>query len=90
MATYGIFEVGQYWRVVGPDRWQLGFPSREAALAAAAALQSDHRARGDQCTFLALDEAGRLAELTITDALAAGCVAGDPRRPRRGDGRAGP
>ena len=64
MFRYGIFKVGQIWRVVGSHQCEIGFPSRAAALAAAQSIQRAHRMCGEQCELLAVDEVGRLVELT--------------------------
>ena len=70
MVRYGVFEVGQIWRVVSSDGTELGFPSREGAVAAARVLQHAHRIYHEPCEFLTVDEASRLVELAIPDAVA--------------------
>jgi hypothetical protein len=60
---YGIFQVGQVWRLVGLDGLALGFPDRERALAEGRRLLRERSACGDTCEVVMLDEAGRLAPI---------------------------
>ena len=60
---YGVFEVGQIWCVVCDGQPELGFPSRERALAAIDGVREAHRLAGDDCEVFLLDETSRLVTL---------------------------
>lgn len=60
---YGIFQVGQVWRLVSPDGLALGFPERDRALAEARRLLRQHLDCGAPCEVVMLDETGRLAPI---------------------------
>jgi hypothetical protein len=73
---YGIFQVGQVWRLVSGDGLELGFPDREHALAEARRLTRRHLGRGDACEVMMVDEAGRLALVPAEDGILAHAVSG--------------
>ena len=64
---YGIFQIGQVWRLVSGDGLELGFPDREHALAEARRLTRRHIGRGDGCEVMMVDEAGRLTQVADED-----------------------
>jgi len=60
---YGIFKRGQIWTINGDDGVKLGFPSRDAAIAAVVTMVSVHRACGQTAVVTTQDEVGRLRTL---------------------------
>jgi len=60
---YGVFKLGQIWTINGDDGVKLGFPSRDAAIAAVITMVSVHRACGQTALVTIQDEAGRLRTL---------------------------
>jgi hypothetical protein len=61
---YGVFEVGQVWRVVCDGQPEQGFPDRERALAAIDVVREAHRLAGDDCEVFLLDGSSRLVAMT--------------------------
>jgi hypothetical protein len=63
---YGIFRIGQVWRVVGGGRNEIGFPSLDRAVAAADLLVAAHRACGEVARIVVQDPFGRLVTVPGT------------------------
>lgn len=64
MLSYGVFRLGQFWTVQGVDGSILGFPDREAALAAADLMARAHLACGEAVELVVQDDLGRLRQVS--------------------------
>jgi hypothetical protein len=62
-VQYGVFKLGQIWRVVSEDRTQFGYTTRVEALEAARAIARAHNTCGVACEVIVQDEVGRLTPL---------------------------
>ncbi len=62
-VEYGVFQLGQLWRVVSDDRSHFAFATRAEAISAARAIARAHNTCGVACRVVVQDEVGRLTPL---------------------------
>lgn len=60
---YGIFRLGQFWRVTSLEHSDLAFSSLEQAVAATKLMLSAHRASGQRARAIMQTDEGRLVSV---------------------------